>query len=97
VQPNAARGVDFLLAPGGIRLHSVSSEAGEADVMCGVQDGSTASPCKVKLDPQFVQEFLSGLPVDGEPVVRIYSTDSSAPVVFMSDDHRAVIMPLAGE
>ena len=92
-----SRGVDFAFASDGIRLHGVSSEAGEADVMCGVQDGSKASPCKVKLDPQFVQEFLSGLPVDGEPVVRIYSSDSNTAVVFMSDDHRAVIMPLAGE
>lgn len=97
VTSQTSRGVDFALASDGIRLHSVSSEAGEADVMCGVQHGSTASPCKVKLDPQFVQEFLSGLPVDGEPVVRIYSTDSSTAVVLMSDDHRGVIMPLAGE
>ena len=97
VTSETSRGVDFLLAPDGIRLHSVSSEAGEADVMCGVQDGSTANSCKVKLDPQFVQEFLSGLPADGEPIVRIYSTDSSTAVVLMSDDHRAVIMPLAGE
>ena len=96
VTSQTSRGVDFTLAPDGIQLHSVSSEAGEADVMCGVQHGSTAAPCTVKLDPQFVQEFLSGLPVDGEPVVRIYSTDSSTAVVLMSDDNRAVIMPLAG-
>ena len=96
VTSETSRGVGFSFTPDGIGLHGRSSEAGEAKVSCAAQGGSTAVPCTVKLDPRYVQEFLTGLPADGEPVVRIYSSNAEAAVVFASDDHRGVIMPLAG-
>jgi DNA polymerase-3 subunit beta len=97
VTTETSRGVDFSFTPDGINLHSRSSEAGEAKVSCSVQGESAAASCAVKLDPRYVQEFLLGLPVDGEPVVRVYTYGPDAAVLLMSDDHRGVIMPLAGE
>jgi DNA polymerase-3 subunit beta len=93
VTSEQSKGVDFSFAGTGIGLRGVSSEYGESDVTVDiVEPGETT---KIKLDPVFVREFLSGLPGDEEPNVEIEVVDATSAAVFRCGPYRGVIMPLA--
>ena len=93
VTSEQSKGVDFSFGGTGIGLRGVSSEYGESDVTVDiVEPGETT---KIKLDPVFVREFLSGLPGDEEPNVEIEVVDATSAAVFRCGPYRGVIMPLA--
>jgi hypothetical protein len=49
----------------------------------------------VKLDPDFVLEFLQSLPSDNEPTIDVEAVDDQSAVVMRTDDYLGLIMPLA--
>jgi len=49
----------------------------------------------VKLDPQFVVDFLNGIALDAEPEIEVEALDGDSAVVLRCGDHTGVIMPLA--
>jgi DNA polymerase-3 subunit beta len=91
----ASRGVDFTFTADDLQLHGQSSEAGESRVTCEIVEAGHA--CTVKLDPEFVRQFLEGLPADGEPTVSIQANEPGDSVFFRCDDFTGVIAPLAAE
>lgn len=76
-----------------LTLTGKSSEYGEAKVKCDLVSAGTA--CKVKLNPVFVKDFLTGLPLDEEPNVVIYTTGHDGAVTMTCGEYRGVIMPLS--
>ena len=49
----------------------------------------------VKLDPDFVLQFLQSLPADNEPTIDVEVVDAQSAVVMRTDDYLGLIMPLA--
>ena len=88
-----SRGVDYTFEGDTIALKAQSSEFGTAAVTCSVVEPGHA--CTAKLDPQFVLQFLDGLPADGEPTVSILAKDSASAVVLRCDDYTGLVMPLS--
>jgi len=88
-----SKGVDYTFEGDTIALKGQSSEFGTAAVTCPVVEQGHV--CTAKLDPQFVLQFLDGLPADGEPTVSILAKDSSSAVVFRCDDYTGLVMPLS--
>jgi DNA polymerase-3 subunit beta len=76
-----------------LTLTARSSEYGESKAKCSVVQAGTA--CKVKLDPVFVRDYLTGLPADEEPNVSIHATGPAGAVTLSCGEYRGVIMPLA--
>jgi DNA polymerase-3 subunit beta len=76
-----------------LTLTARSSEYGESKAKCSVVQAGTA--CKVKLDPVFVRDYLTGLPADEEPNVSIHATGPAGAVTLACGEYRGVIMPLA--
>lgn len=74
-------------------LAGKSAEYGESRVKCDVVQAGT--PCRVKLDPTFVRDYLTGLPPDEEPEVSIHATGHDGAVTLTCGEYRGVIMPLA--
>ena len=72
-----------------------SSEYGESKVTAPLTTNGDAMP--VKLDPEFVMEFLRGLPPDEEPAVEVYCPDPQSRVLLRCGDYTGVIMPMAEE
>ena len=93
VTSEQSKGVQYTFTAEGIHLHGQSAEAGESSVTCDIVEAGKA--CTVKLDPVFVQKWLSGLPADGEPTISIQATDAQSAVVLRTDTFTGVIMPLA--
>lgn len=93
VTSEQSKGIEFTFSAEGIWLHGQSAEAGESSVTCPIMEAGHA--CTVKLDPRFVEDFLSHLPPDGEPTVSIHAKDADNAVVFRCDDFTGVVMPLA--
>lgn len=87
-----SRGVVFSIAANGVTLHGQSAEAGESKASCPLVEFGEA--CTVKLDPAYVSEWLTGLPVDGEPTVSITTHGSDGAFVMRTDCHMGLIMPL---
>ena len=88
-----SKGVEFVFAANGIWLHGQSSECGESSVTCEVTTAGQAA--SVKLDPQFVVDFLNGISLDAEPEIEVEALDGDSAVVLRCGDHTGVIMPLA--
>lgn len=76
-----------------LTLTARSSEYGESKVKADVVQAGT--PCKVKMDPVFVRDYLTGLPADEEPNVSIYATGPGGAVTLACGEYRGVIMPLS--
>lgn len=76
-----------------LTLSAKSSEYGESKVKCELVEAGTA--CKVKLDPHFVRDYLTGLPADEEPNVLVHTTWPGGAVTLVCGEYRGVIMPLA--
>jgi len=76
-----------------LTLTARSSEYGESRVTCDLQESGT--PCKVKLNPAFVRDYLQNLPADEEPHVSVLTNGSGGAVVLTTGEYRCVIMPLA--
>lgn len=92
-QDDVSKGVQFTFANDGLWLHSQSAVNGEASVTCDVV--SPGQAVSVKLDPDFVLEFLQSLPADGQPTIDVEAVDSQSAVVMRTDDYLGLIMPLA--
>lgn len=88
-----SKGVDYTFEGDTIALKGKSAEFGTAAVTCPVVEPGHA--CTAKLDPQYVLQFLDGLPADGEPTVSILAKDSSSAVVLRCDDYTGLVMPLS--
>lgn len=95
VTSEQSKGVDYQFTAKGIRLHGKSSEAGESTVTCEVE--TAGAECKVKLDPKFVAQWLSGVPRESDPTVRVSAVDHTSAVVLRCDSYLGVVMPLANE
>ena len=92
-QDDVSKGVQFVFSQEGLWLHSQSSANGEASVTCDVvKPGQAVS---VKLDPDFVLQFLQSLPADNEPTIDVEVVDAQSAVVMRTDDYLGLIMPLA--
>ena len=76
-----------------LTLSAKSSEYGESKVRCELVDAGTA--CKVKMDPVFVRDYLTGLPADEEPNVLVHTTGPGGAVTLVCGEYRGVIIPLA--
>lgn len=76
-----------------LTLTSQSAEAGQASVTCDVT--TPGQPARVKLDPRFVLDFLSGLDANDEPHVEVEAAGPGDAVILKCGDVRGVIMPLA--
>jgi DNA polymerase-3 subunit beta len=92
-QDDVSRGVQFSFSKDGLWLHAQSSANGEASVTCDVV--SFGQAVSVKLDPDFVLEFLQSLPADNEPTIDVEVVDAQSAVVMRTDDYLGLIMPLA--
>ena len=90
-----SKGVTFTFTEDGLHLSSRSSEYGEASVTAElVQPGHA---CSVKVDPQFVTEWLGCGSFDLAETVEIEVEDAESAVVLRAQDCRCVIMPMAKE
>lgn len=78
---------------GNLTLSAKSSEYGESKVRCELVEAGTA--CKVKMDPVFVRDYLTGLPADEEPNVLVHTTGPGGAVTLVCGEYKGVIMPLA--
>lgn len=76
-----------------LTLSAKSSEYGESKVRCELVEAGTA--CKVKLDPHFVRDYLTGLPADEEPNVLVHTTGPGGAVTLVCGEYKGVIMPLS--
>ena len=76
-----------------LTLTARSSEYGESKVKCPVVTAGT--PCKVKVNPHYVRDYLQGLPPDEEPSVQIHATGPGGAVTLTCGEYRGVVMPLA--
>lgn len=76
-----------------LTLSAKSSEYGESKVKCELVESGTA--CRVKMDPHFVRDYLTGLPADEEPNVLVHTTGPGGAVTLVCGEYRGVIMPLA--
>ena len=76
-----------------LTLTAKSSEYGESKVKCKLVEAGTA--CRVKLDPHFVRDYLTGLPADEEPNVLVHTTGPGGAVTLVCGEYKGVIMPLA--
>jgi len=76
-----------------LTLSAKSSEYGESKVKCDLVEAGTW--CRVKLDPHFVRDYLTGLPNDEEPNVLVHTTGPAGAVTLVCGEYRGVIMPLA--
>ena len=92
-QDDVSKGVQFVFSQEGLWLHSQSSANGEASVTCDVVKAGQA--VSVKLDPDFVLQFLQSLPGDNEPTIDVEAVDGQSAVVMRTDDYLGLIMPLA--
>jgi DNA polymerase-3 subunit beta len=93
VTSEQSKGVEFVFSADGIWLHGQSSERGESSVTCDVVEaGDKAS---VKLDPLFVQQWLSGIDSEAEPEVEVEAVDAQSAVILRCGDNTGVIMPMA--
>lgn len=90
-----SKGVTYTFGPAGITLKGKSAEAGESTVECEIVEAGTA--CTVSLNPEYVRDWLTGLPADGEPTVSVQAKDAQSAVVLRSDSYTGVIMPLAAD
>jgi DNA polymerase-3 subunit beta len=90
-----SRGVRYTFGGESLMLHGKSAEAGESSVKCDVQRAGPA--CRVKLNPQYVADWLRDLPREAEPYVEVSAKDGDSAVVFRCGEHLAVVMPLAEE
>jgi DNA polymerase-3 subunit beta len=99
VTSEQSNGVTYDFGDGVVTLTAQSSEAGKSEVECKLtQSGSSV---RVKLNPQFVKEFL--IPCDDGSPVYIDAVDPGSAVVFGTDlddetgsfSYTGVIMPLA--
>jgi DNA polymerase-3 subunit beta len=93
VTTEASKGVDYAFSEDGLWLHGQSSESGESSVTCPIVEFGQA--VTIKLDPQYVADWLNGLPADAEPNVEIEVTDHASACVLRCGDCWGVIMPLA--
>ena len=97
VTSEQSKGVDFTFGREGVTLHGQSSEWGTSDVSIDAVIGST--PVRIKLDPQFVLEWLKPLTGgDDDPNVTVELVDpQSACILRSGEDCTGVIMPLAAD
>lgn len=92
VTSEASNGVVYDFAKA-LTLSAQSSEYGQSRVTCEVHEAGTA--CRVKMNPAFVRDYLTGVPSDEEPHVSILTNGPGGAVVLTTGDYRGVIMPLA--
>ena len=78
---------------GNLTLSAKSGVYVESKVKCGLVEAGTA--CKVKMDPVFVRDYLTGLPADEEPNVLVHTTVPGGAVTLVCGEYKGVIMPLA--
>ena len=87
-------GVTYTFTPDGIHLTGKSAEAGESSVTCPVETAGV--PLAIKLDPEFVVDFLRNLDDLAVPV-EVDVVDSVSAAIIRADAATGVIMPLANE
>lgn len=88
-----SRGVDFVFTSEGVHLSSQSAEYGQASVTCEVVEAGHA--CRVKLDPDFVTEWLDCGSFDTAETISVEAENDQSAVVLRADDCRCIIMPMA--
>jgi DNA polymerase-3 subunit beta len=93
VTSEQSKGVDLKFSSKGITLSARSAESGESKVECEVLEAG--EPTTVKLDPQYLVDWLRGLPTDAEPDIAISAVDKgSAVVLTLGEMFTGVVMPL---
>ena len=93
VTSEQSKGVDLRWKGETLTISGRSSEYGESTVTCSVlQPGEAAD---TKLDPHFLDQFLSNLPPDEEPQVDVYAKNGESRVLLKCGPYLGVIMPLA--
>jgi DNA polymerase-3 subunit beta len=90
-----SKGVQFAFGPKGITLSGKSAEYGESFAMCDVLEAG--HPCKVSLDPRYLQDWLGCRAIDEAETITVHAKDAQSAVVLSNGDVRCVIMPLAAE
>lgn len=95
VTSEQSKGVDYAFGADSLSLSARSSEYGESRVKCPLeQAGGTDT---VRLNPDYVQQYLAGLPRDEEPTVQIVTHGPGGAAILTCGDYRGVIMPLAAD
>lgn len=94
VSTESSKGVRFAFSGNTLTLSAKSSEAGQSEVECRVDQA--ADPIAVKLDPKFVHSFLKPFGQDDEPCVAIHVSKADGKTVLkVGESYTGVIMPLA--
>jgi len=93
VTSEQSKGVDLTWTADTVVISGRSSEYGESTVKCPLVAAGTTSP--VKLDPQFLADFLRHIPSDEEPQVNVVCTSPESAVLLSCGPYKGVIMPLA--
>jgi DNA polymerase-3 subunit beta len=93
VTTEQSKGIDFTFSEKGLHLHGVSSECGESSVSIDLQKSGPV--LTVKLDPQYVLEFLGWMDKEDDPTIEVRATDPGSAVMLSTEDCRGIIMPLA--
>lgn len=89
-----SRGVDFELKSGYLRLTSQAADIGASEVELPI--GFDGDSTIIRLDPQFLLEFLKTLPSESQINLKLIDEDSPA-VISTDDGSIYIIMPLARE
>jgi DNA polymerase-3 subunit beta len=96
VTTEQSKGVDFTFGDAiedGLELQGLSSECGKSKVSIDlIKSGPVLT---VKLDPQYVLEFLGWMDKEDDPTIEVRATDHASAVMLSTDDCRGIIMPLA--
>jgi DNA polymerase-3 subunit beta len=92
VTSEQSRGVKFKFGSRGITLTARSSEAGDSKVECQVL--AAGHETAVTLDPRFVDQWLAGLPLKGNPEVSVSVVDGESAVILRNDSFSGIISPL---
>jgi DNA polymerase-3 subunit beta len=94
VTTESSKGVLFTFADDALTLSAKSSEAGESEVQCPID--SMADPCRVKLNPHYVEQFLRPFTEDSHPCVVFHVLPGDGKTVLtVGDQYTGIIMPLA--
>jgi DNA polymerase-3 subunit beta len=97
VATKESKGVLFRFGGETLTLTAKASTSGESKVECQV--ASAGKSAKVKIDPQFVTDFLKPFDSqDDDPNVRIFVQGNGDKTLFCVDSaYKAIIMPMAGD
>jgi DNA polymerase-3 subunit beta len=89
-----SQGIDLTFGDGEIKIDAATAEVGEASVTTVASTDMEEGPVTLKADNRFIREFCQV--VDLEASVQIQVTNSSSPMMFVTDDgYRYVVMPMA--